>query len=142
MVNELTFISARDIDYEFIRSLRNAPELSRGFIVQVHITPEQQADYMAKYANCYFVALKKNEPVGFIGVVGGDLRLAVAREHQRQGIASYMLRQIEAHCIDYIVRVKPDNIASLRMFMKNGFSIEGTAECRGVEILIMKKAGA
>lgn len=107
--------------YEFIRNLRNNDQVQVGFLEKVHITPEQQQQYMARYADRYYLALVDGQPAGYIGEIEGDIRLATHPNFQRRGVAEFMLRQFLQLHPDTTARVKVDNQASLALFRKLGF---------------------
>jgi len=104
--------------YEFVRLLRTHPNNQEGFILQVDITPEQQAEYMRRYSKNYFVCLSYNEPVGYIGVISNDIRVCVHTDHKDVGIGKFMLEQIVAIFPDATGKIKKDNIASQKLFDK------------------------
>lgn len=119
--NNCILVNNEEKYFEFIRNLRNDDNLISGFVMQTKITKEQQQEYMKVHKNEYFIALLNDEPVGFIGVVDKDVRLAVAKQHQRKGIATFMLKELLKIISDFQVQVKADNTASLNFFKKNGF---------------------
>jgi hypothetical protein len=55
--------------WEFVRELRNHPDLKKGFINQIYITREQQLEYMNTNAPHYKVALIDGEPAGYLGII-------------------------------------------------------------------------
>jgi RimJ/RimL family protein N-acetyltransferase len=132
----LTCLPATPQEDEFIRVLRNT--LKSGFVYQEDITSEQQALYMAKYRAFYWICWAGTEPVGFIGVVEKDLRLAVAPSFQRQGVAGCMLKAVLPLFPEAEIKVKPDNIASLNFFQRHGFFPSGTDE-RGLIRMCLNK---
>ena len=78
---------------EFIRQLRMNPQLSRSFVISGYISKEDQYNYMEKYGLDYWVCLdKEDKPMGFIGVVEDDLRIAVDPKHRNKGVGSFMLK--------------------------------------------------
>ena len=90
----LKFVKNEEKYYEFIRFLRMDPRTSYGWVQQDYITPEQQKVYMAQYGKCYYICLADNVPVGYVGAVGDDLRVATLPEYQRRGIGSFMVKEI------------------------------------------------
>jgi len=141
MINKekLQFIPNNERYYEFIRELRSHPDLVSGFVQQGKITSEQQKEYMKKHGHEYYICLYDKEPVGFIGSVNKDIRLAVKKEFQRMGIASFMLSEISKIISDYEVKVKSDNIKSLGFFEKNGFMRKYTEIVDNKELVILEK---
>jgi GNAT superfamily N-acetyltransferase len=117
----LAFVKNAPEYYEFIRELRLDPAIISGFVSQQVITKEQQMDYMRAHGKDYYICLLRGVPIGFIGVVNGDLRLAVKSEYQRKGVASFMLSELSKIVPVFSVRVKRSNARSLVFFEKNGF---------------------
>lgn len=108
--------------WEFIRQLRFHPENISGFVVSEEVSSDQQERYMQKYNDNYFVCLDENEtPVGFIGEVDNDIRLAVDPDHKNKGIGKYMLGQFMNTHPFATAKVLSDNIASLKTFYSCGF---------------------
>lgn len=138
MVN-LKLIDNNPQYYEFIRKLRNDIRLNIGFIDKTFITEEMQKKYMKNHSNEYFICLRENVPVGYIGVVDKDLRLCVKYEEQKNGIASFMLKELMKKNIKFDVRVLPNNIASLNMFKKNGFKIIGIESKNNQKVYLLKQ---
>jgi len=105
--------------WNFIRELRN--RVKEGFIQQKHITEIQQAEHMLKYNNNYWVCLADEKPVGYVGVIDDDIRIATHPEHQGHGVGYFMINEIMKLFPNAAAKVKLDNEASLRLFEKCGF---------------------
>jgi ribosomal protein S18 acetylase RimI-like enzyme len=105
--------------WNFIRKLRN--KTKEGFVQQGHITEIQQAEHMLKYNNNYWVCIIDERPVGYVGVIDGDIRVATHPEHQGYGVGSFMINEIMNLFPDAVAKVKLDNEASLKLFEKCGF---------------------
>jgi ribosomal protein S18 acetylase RimI-like enzyme len=138
MDNNLKLVNNNTQYFEFIRQLRNDKLLSSGFIDQHEIAIDEQQKYMENHKDDYYIALLDNDPVGFIGIVDNDLRLAVKKEFQRKGVASFMIKKIVELYPDVDVQVKENNLASLEMFQKNGFIIIGKKVLKGHKLILMK----
>jgi hypothetical protein len=110
--------------FEFIRKLRNHPQLKVGFIQQEDISPLDHADYMLKHGNHYFICMLSGVPVGFIGVINDDIRLAVDPLFQNLGVAKFMVGEIVKIYPMAQAKVKVTNSASLRLFQSLEFSEE------------------
>jgi len=107
--------------WEFIRNLRNLEGVKQGFIQQKEISTIEQAEYMLKYNNEYWVCLVDNKPAGYVGVIDNDIRVATHPDYQGQGVGSFMINQImKIHPASH-AKVKIENEASLRLFEKCGF---------------------
>ena len=107
--------------WEFIRNLRNDPEVKRGFINQTHISKEDQEIYMDLHPDSYYVLLDDNRPVGYIGEVDDDIRLAVSKNEQRRGYARKMLDIFMKLHPRAKAKVLHRNTPSLRLFESCGF---------------------
>ena len=119
-------IKNEPVYYEFIRQLRNDKRVQHGFIELVEITKEQQEAYMEKYADCFYICLlnKTNKPVGYIGIIKNDIRIATHPEYQNQGVASFMVEEIMKIYPNAQAKVKIDNEISMKLFKKAGFKIK------------------
>src|SRR3989304_9371235 len=92
---KLKFVKNTPKYYEFIRKLRNNAKVRKYFIKKNIISRSKQAIYMKTHRNNYFICLYNNSPAGYIGVIKGDLRIAVAPNFQRQGIGLFLIRNIQ-----------------------------------------------
>ena len=104
--------------YEFIRNLRNDDRVRDGFIQQEHISLEEQVAYMQVHESDYFICLNDETPVGYIGVIDGDIRLCTSPDHQGQGIGTFMLTEIVKIFPYATGRIKRENVASIQAFLK------------------------
>ena len=121
MVN-YTLVQNEPKYWEFIRIVRNDPEMQKGFVDIVQITPDQQAEYMTKYNDDYFVCLNaENEPIGYVGEINGDIRVAVIVKYQRMGVGKFMINELMKLRPDTYAKMKFDNIASKKLFESCGF---------------------
>ena len=101
--------------WEFIRVLRNT---NNGFVEQVNITKDEQRTYMYRYTNDYWVCLIDKKPVGFIGIVNNDLRLAVDKNHRRKGVATFMIKELPRMLNNVTIKILYDNDPSRKLFEK------------------------
>lgn len=107
--------------YEFVRDLRNNSEIKDNFITQDYITMESHNNYMNENAKSYFVCLRNGDPVGFIGVVANDIRIAVLPTQTRNGAGTFMLEKISEILPNPTAKIKIENEASLKLFESVGF---------------------
>lgn len=115
--------------WEFVRNLRN--ETSGSFINTKRILDKEHKKYMKKHGKDYYILVVTNFsfvskeeqdfPIGFIGSVNGDLRLAIKPNFQGKDIGTYMLREYMKINPNFDVKVKIDNEQSLNFFRRNGF---------------------
>jgi ribosomal protein S18 acetylase RimI-like enzyme len=110
--------------FEFIRTLRNDPLLKDGFIDQKEITSEEHAIYMSKFHDAYFICLLEDQPVGYVGVVENDIRIAILTDFQNFGIGKFMVSEILKLFPESSAKVKFTNIASQGLFESLGFTKE------------------
>jgi GNAT superfamily N-acetyltransferase len=108
-------------DIEFVRGLRNDPRNAHAFIDQTHISIESHSVYMAEHLNKYFLCYLGIEPAGFVGVVDGDIRLAVSFEHREKGVGRFMLEEIAKIFPDATAKIKIENLASIAAFESAGY---------------------
>ena len=107
--------------WEFIRNLRNTKGVRESFIQQKEITDIEQAEYMLKYNNNYWICLIDKQPAGYVGVIDNDIRVATHPDYQGKGVGSFMINQVMKMCPTAYAKVKLDNEASLRLFERCGF---------------------
>ena len=135
---KLDFIKNQPKYFEFIRNLRNDPEIKKGFIKQEDISKENHLSYMAKYNKHYYICLYDQDPIGYIGIVKNDLRLAVSNKYQNQGVATFMLNEITKLKNDFDVLIKVDNIKSINFFTKHSFVKKDRLIKDGINLIRMK----
>ncbi len=107
--------------WEFIRCLRNMDGVRQGFIQQDEITIKQHHDYMKKNNNFFWICLDNGVPIGYIGIIQDDIRVATLPEYQGKGVASFMVNEVMKTNPVAVAKVKIENKASLRLFEKCGF---------------------
>lgn len=110
--------------YEFIRNLRNDERVKSGFIQSSFITEEQQIEYMTKHHNCFRICLDNDDPVGYVGVIDNDIRIATSPSYQKRGVGKFMLQQIETVFPGAVAKIKIENEASLKLFLSGGFKVK------------------
>lgn len=104
--------------YEFMRWLRNHPKNSDGFLEQHYITSDEQERYLKIFGDSYLICLDNDKPVGYVGVIGNDIRLCTHPNKKGLGIGSFMLKKIYELCPHAVGRIKEGNTASKRLFDK------------------------
>lgn len=109
------------IYWEFIRCLRNMDGVRQGFIQQKIISVEEHEEYMKKNCNFFHICLDKGNPIGYIGVIANDIRVATHPDYQGLGVGSFMLTEVMKMYPDACAKVKVGNLASLKLFEKNNF---------------------
>lgn len=118
---KLSLVPNKRLYWDYILQLRNDPTLKQGFVSQNHIETNSHYSYMEKYGNCYRICLLNHEPVGFVGSVGGDIRVATDPRHHGKGIAKFMIQEIIKEYPNSAAKIKINNHASIRAFEKAGF---------------------
>lgn len=104
--------------WSFVKELRE--EESIGFISQKKITDSDHYSFMVQNHTNYRICLIDDKPVGFVGVVGEDVRVAVHKDHKKQGIGKFMINEMYKY-YKFSAKVKIDNEASLALFKSCGF---------------------
>ena len=107
--------------WDFIRELRNMDGVRQGFIQQEYISEESHYRYMKENCNFFYICLNKGNPIGYIGVIEYDIRVATHPNFQGMGVASFMLNEVMKIHPKAAAKVKIENKASLRLFKKCGF---------------------
>lgn len=113
-------VATRDY-FSFIRELRNDPITNKGFINRELISEESHLEYMKNHAKFYRVCLLDGRPVGYIGVVDGDIRIAVHKDYLWKGVGTFMLNEISNNFSNLSAKIKIENLASIKLFEKLGF---------------------
>jgi ribosomal protein S18 acetylase RimI-like enzyme len=110
--------------YEFIRQLRIHPENINGFINQTIISEEEQKKYMEQNEKNFFICLSGNIPVGYVGVIDNDIRIATKPDCKQKGVGKFMINEIMNIYPNAKAKIKVDNHASLALFKSCGFKVE------------------
>ena len=74
-----------------------------------------------KNCNFFHICLDKSNPIGYIGVIANDIRVATLPDYQGLGVGSFMLTEVMKIYPDASAKVKVGNLASLKLFEKNNF---------------------
>jgi len=117
----MKLIKNKSIYWDFIRDLRNHPEVKKGFISQEHISKKQHYMFMERHGLKYYICLVDEKPAGYIGVIDGDIRVATHPEFQGMGIGKFMVNElVKLHPYSF-EKVKLQNEASIKLFEACGF---------------------
>jgi len=93
----------------------------QGFIQQDIISREDHEEYMKKNSHFFWICVDNNEPMGYTGVIEGDIRVATHPDYQGKGVASFMIDEIMKTNPNAFAKVKLNNKASLKLFESCGF---------------------
>ena len=107
--------------WEFVRTLRNNKEVIDGFIENIYITQESQIKYMESYNELYRICTVDSIPVGYVGVIDGDIRICTHPDHQKKGYGKFMIEKIMKTFPDSFAKVKIKNQDSNHFFKSLGF---------------------
>ena len=107
--------------WNFIRDLRNDSRVKSGFIEQKHIQKSEHFFFMHEHGKNFYICLDGEVPVGYIGVINRDIRVATHPDYQGRGVASFMVNEVMKVKPDAFAKVKIDNKASLKLFEGCGF---------------------
>lgn len=121
---ELEFVDNEPKYYEFIRLLRLHPDNILGFVNQNHISESEQLKYMEKFHQYFNICLCDGEPVGFIGVIENDIRVATKPEFKNKGIGKFMVNEMLKKYPDALAKIKVGNTSSIKLFESCGFKTE------------------
>jgi len=105
----------------FILELRNDPAIKPGFIQQGYIREEDHYRFMETLGKNFYICLDNDVPIGYIGVIDRDIRVATHPDHQGKGVAKFMVEELMKGHPDSFAKVKIENEASLRLFESCGF---------------------
>ena len=112
------------LHWEFIRNLRNMDGIREGFIQQKIIDPSTHEEHMKQFSDCFYICLYDNKPVGYIGVINDDIRVATRPDFQGKGVGSFMVKEIRKMYPTAVAKVKIENKESLTLFEKCGFEVK------------------
>lgn len=115
----MNLVKCNENYWQFIRKVRFDEDNVNGFVTQKVVTQAEQVEYMKKYNDCYWVCLIENKPVGFVGIVDQDIRVAVSPYFKGEGIGTFMINAVKG--IPNTAKILKDNIASFRLFTKCGY---------------------
>jgi len=121
MSGKIKLVCCQTEHWEFIRNLRNHPDVKQGFIQQEEITPATHKKYMKRHSRNYWVLLKDDTPVGFAGSIEGDIRVAVLPEESGNGYGKMLINHVMEQKPYSYAKVKIANDASLKLFESCGF---------------------
>ena len=107
--------------WEFIRILRTMEGVREGFIEQGEITATEQQAYMLQYNSCFWICRDNERPVGYVGVIDNDIRVATHPDYHGKGAGTFMINEIMTRFPAAVARVKIENEASLKLFKSCGF---------------------
>jgi len=119
----MKLVECEKMYWEFVRSLRNDPKVSDGFIKKHYITTDEQIKYMTINSSSYRIALVDNCPAGYVGVIDGDIRVCTHPDFQGLGIRKFMIKQCMRIWPNSYAKIKINNVASINLFKSCGFDI-------------------
>tara|TARA_R100000030_G_scaffold69089_3_gene52912 strand:+ start:770 stop:1153 length:384 start_codon:yes stop_codon:yes gene_type:complete len=117
----MELIKCEEKYWEDIRQLRNMDGVKQGFIRQHHIESKEHKLFMKINNDCFYVCVDNGEFLGYTGVISKDIRVATHPNHQKKGVASFMINQLMILHPESFAKVKIDNQASLKLFESCGF---------------------
>ena len=119
---KMEMVLATESYFSFVRELRNNPITNIAFINRDLISEESHLDYMKKNSMFYKICLLDGVPVGYIGVIEKDIRIAVHNDYLQLGIGTFMLNEITKDASDNLsAKIKIENMASIKLFEKLGY---------------------
>ena len=107
--------------WEFIRNLRNHPDVKGGFVQQQDIKRECHEKHMLRYGLFFYICLCEGQPAGYVGVIDRDIRVATHPDFQGRGVGKFMINQLMEMHSDAFAKVKLENEASIKLFEACGF---------------------
>jgi len=119
---ELELVNCEEKYWEFVRLLRTNPLNQEGFFNPASITPKEQTKYMEKHQYNYKICLANGVPAGYVGFLKArEVTYCVLPDFHGRGIGSFMINSYCPRWGRVEARVKPNNIASQKVFEKLGF---------------------
>ena len=92
-----------------------------GFVQQKGISRQDHSMYMQAFGESFYICLDNGQPIGYIGVITNDIRVATHPDHQGKGVAKFMVNEVMKAHPKAFAKVKIENEASLRLFEGCGF---------------------
>jgi ribosomal protein S18 acetylase RimI-like enzyme len=123
-ISSLKLVKVSEKNYEFIRNLRNMPEIKSNFVIKTYITKDAQKEYMDKHKDNYFVCVSGVTELGYIGVIENDIRIAVLPNFHSQGIGTFMINEIKQLYPNAQAKIAINNEKSIKLFKKNNFKLK------------------
>jgi len=117
----MKLVKNKYIYWEFVRNLRNLDGVRQGFIEQEHISQDQHEEFMKKNSIFFWICIFDGIPIGYVGIIDNDIRIATHPDHQGLGVGSFMLNEVMKENPQAQAKVKIENKASLKLFEKCGF---------------------
>ena len=117
----MKLVRNQGIYWDFIRDLRDHPEVKGGFISQKDISDKEHYRFMEKHELNYYVCLVDDNPAGFVGVISGDIRVATHPDYQGMGVGKFMINELMKIYPKSYAKIKLNNKASIRLFETCGF---------------------
>ena len=113
--------------WSFVGRLRANPKVKDGFCERAVFDEEKQIKYMKKNSKYFYICLIEGKPVGYIGLISSsrdEVTFCVNPEYQGRGIGSFMVKKLMQMSINIWAKVKHNNIGSIHIFEKLGFTRE------------------
>ena len=107
--------------WEFIRTLRNMDGVREGFIQQAYITAEVHEKHIKNHGHLYYICIEDGVPMGYVGVIDNDIRVATHPDHQKKGIGKFMINELVKNNATARAQIKIENTASVALFEACGF---------------------
>jgi GNAT superfamily N-acetyltransferase len=107
--------------WEDIRQLRNMDGVKQGFIEQRYIQEKEHKLFMEINNDYFYICVDKEQFLGYTGVIDRDIRVATHPDHQKKGVAKFMINELMKIHPKSFAKVKIKNEASLRLFESCGF---------------------
>ena len=117
----MKFVQNEEEYWEFIRQLRNDRRVKGGFVQQEHIAKQEHAGFMQEHGDNFYICLLGEQPAGYAGIIGKDIRVATHPDFQNKGVGKFMINSLMKRHPEAFAKVKIDNEASLRLFESCGF---------------------
>ncbi len=117
-------------------SIIQSKERNRIFRIIQEVFPRANPSFSEK--NAYFLAVRQGEDVGFLHLVldnkGIVLQgIGVKKEWREQGMGTALLETAtdyaEKRGKDMLLKVKPENMAALNLYVKKAFTIKKLRDC-------------
>ena len=126
---EISFINANKSHWDFILNLRNE-DFSNFYHQENPLTKEVHYNYLSTQETNpnfhHWIIVYQSQNIGYVRIKDNDVGIMIKKEYQNQGFATLALKLVEEKARELglkklIALVKPANIGSKKIFLKNDF---------------------
>lgn len=150
---EISIRKLKASDIDFVYAVANDPLTRAMSINSSEIPYERHQSWFAKRlidseVFHFIVETADGVPVGQVMLTNGaEVNIGIHPAYRGQGYAKPALQKIVTFAYDELqfthclAKIKPENLASTKVFLAVGFKLEGEEEIKGVKVISLKHEG-